>query len=273
MSRSSRSGPDRSTIGAYPTFCDDPVPSDRRATQRGIVGAMPAPRRVFISYSRKDRTWKDSLRTQLAALDRHDRPVQIWVDDRISWGAPFRTEILEAIWGADLAVLLISADSLASRFINEVELVAIDKRGLPKLPILLRDCGWKTVPWLEAIDVRPRDAVPLARHPEPDRAVAELVSELDEFLDRHTTTSAGAASLAQWASESGLLASDRLIVLLATTAFFGMVVAALLAGVAWGVVAGQSAGEHLWLAGFAVVAVLAYPIAVRSMLRPTGGLT
>ncbi len=94
---------------------------------------------VFISYSRRDRRWLDRLKVHLAPLA-NDFETDIWEDTQIKAGLKWQAEIEKAIDRADVAVLIISADFLASRFIRDNELPpllkAADVDGALILPII-----------------------------------------------------------------------------------------------------------------------------------------
>jgi Bacterial Death-like domain 3/TIR domain len=120
---------------------------------------------VFISYSRRDEIWKDRLLTQLGVLQQQSI-LELWHDRRIGAGADWYQEIGQAMAAAHVAVLLISADFLTSPFILREEVARLMTRrqqeGLPIMPILVRPCPWKQVPWLARMQLRPIDARPLA---------------------------------------------------------------------------------------------------------------
>ena len=58
-------------------------------------------------------------------------------------------------------MLLVSADFIASRFINDEELPDLLKRreqeGMIVLPIVVRDCLWQLEPVLKDLQVLPKD--------------------------------------------------------------------------------------------------------------------
>ena len=146
---------------------------------------------IFISYSHKDEKWKDRLRPHLQALALDDRIV-VWDDRKIDAGDTWYPEIKDAINRARVAVCLISADFLASKFCVKEEIPAFLQRreteGVVILPVLVRPCFWKKTEWLNQMQMLPRDGKSLAADFKDDfdtvfAAVAEQIFEVIDNPD------------------------------------------------------------------------------------------
>ena len=95
---------------------------------------------IFISYSRRDRRWVDRLLVHLKPLER-DMSIDIWEDSRIKPGEKWRTEIGNALNSACVAVLIVSADFLASDFVMKDEVPILlqnaETRGTAIMPLII----------------------------------------------------------------------------------------------------------------------------------------
>jgi hypothetical protein len=119
---------------------------------------------VFISYCHKDEAWKDRLVTHVGVLQQEGL-LDLWDDRRIGAGGNWYQKIEEAIARASVAVLLVSADFLTSKFILSKEIPSLlerrDEKGLSIFPVILRPCAWKRVKWLARMNLRPKDGRPI----------------------------------------------------------------------------------------------------------------
>ena len=104
------------------------------------------PLKVFISYSHKDKNLKEKLERHLAALKSLGE-VALWHDQEVEAGTEWEPQIKAALEEADILLLLVSSDFIASEHINNVELKAALKRhyaGTARvIPILLRPVHWE----------------------------------------------------------------------------------------------------------------------------------
>ncbi|HLL72094.1 MAG TPA: toll/interleukin-1 receptor domain-containing protein [Pyrinomonadaceae bacterium] len=150
---------------------------------------------VFISYSHKDEEWKDRLVTHLGVLQEQDL-LTLWEDRQIGAGEDWEQKIQDAMNAAHVAVLLISANSLTSKFILRKEVAHLlqrrDKEGLQIFPVIIKSCAWQKVDWLSRMQVRPRDGKPLSAHggDRRDEALARIATEILEKFEQATTSGA-----------------------------------------------------------------------------------
>jgi tetratricopeptide (TPR) repeat protein len=146
---------------------------------------MPPP--VFISYSHKDRTWKERLVRQLGVLQREGL-LHVWHDGLISTGGDWLPEIESAMTEAGVAVLLVSADFLNSDFIRGREVPTLLKRrqneGMRIFPVIVNPCPWQKVKWLAPIQALPEGDKTLAdlSKVKADRVLSSLAVEILELV-------------------------------------------------------------------------------------------
>jgi hypothetical protein len=82
---------------------------------------MPNPTKIFISYSHKDTRWLEEFQTHLTPSVR-GAMIDAWADTRLAPGTRWREEIQQALAEADIGVLLVTPNFLASGPIARHEL-------------------------------------------------------------------------------------------------------------------------------------------------------
>ena len=131
---------------------------------------------VFFSYAHEDEPFRDKLAKHLTLLERQ-YVISAWHDREIAAGKEWKQEILEQLNHADIILLLISADFLASAFCWEVELKRAMERHASKeavvIPIIVREVDWSSAPFAK-LQALPKNAEPIANWPIVDQAYTDI---------------------------------------------------------------------------------------------------
>jgi tetratricopeptide (TPR) repeat protein len=99
---------------------------------------------------------------------------------------------------ADVAILLISADFLTSKFIRGEEIPRLLKRreqeGIRVIPLIIKPCPWKKVAWLNAMQGASRDNVELSGLSEHEQnlILCKLVEKIHDLI--HVTGSGSSST-------------------------------------------------------------------------------
>jgi TIR domain len=157
------------------------------ATQE-ISATTPAPDaiEVFCSYSHKDEELRDDLDKHLAILKRQG-VISGWHDRKITAGSEWAGEIDEHLYSAQIILLLISADFLASDYCYDLEM----KRAMERhragearvIPVILRPVDWSGTPFgkLQAL---PKDGRPITSWSNRDEALKDVAVGVRKTLER-----------------------------------------------------------------------------------------
>jgi anti-sigma regulatory factor (Ser/Thr protein kinase) len=149
--------------------------------------AMPSRNKVFISYSHRDTQWLERLRVHLRPLERLG-VIERWDDSRIAVGDKWRDSIRAALSQTRVAVLLVSADFLASDFIDANELppllAAAESDGATIIPVILSPCRFKQNAALSQFQSLnpPSEPLSLKSQPEQDGVWVRLADEIERII-------------------------------------------------------------------------------------------
>ncbi|WP_437820317.1 outer membrane protein assembly factor BamB family protein [Sorangium sp. So ce1078] len=135
-----------------------------------------APIRLFFSYSHKDEALRDELETHLALLKREGL-LQSWHDRRIGAGDEWAGQIDRNLDEAEVILLLVSADFLASDYCFDREM----KRALARcdagqarvIPVVLRKTDWHSAPFAR-LQALPKDGRPVTLWQDRDEAWTDV---------------------------------------------------------------------------------------------------
>lgn len=134
--------------------------------------------KLFISYATEDENLRKELDKHLTSLKRQD-VIETWHDRMISLGTDREEEIDKNLNTADLILLLVSADFLASDYRYEKEMqraIELHNQDVADvIPIILRPCDWETAPFSNL------KALPIALGENKPKPVIKWVSRDEAF--------------------------------------------------------------------------------------------
>lgn len=149
--------------------------------------AQNNPIEVFYSYSHRDESLRDELEKHLSIL-RRQGVIDNWHDRRIGAGNEWEGSIDDHLNSADVILLLVSADFLASDYCYNIEMRRAMERheaGEARvIPFILRPVYWRGAPFGK-LNALPTDAVAVISWTNQDeaftniaRGIAEVVPEI-----------------------------------------------------------------------------------------------
>lgn len=147
---------------------------------------------IFVSYSHKDRKWLQRLQVHLRPLE-CDKAVKHWDDTMLVAGRRWKVEIETVLASAKVAILLVSADFLASEFIVSRELPKLlsnaRKSGAVILPIIISPCRFTEISTLAAFQAMNPPSRPLIKMTrcEQEELFVKTTQAIERALTRQST--------------------------------------------------------------------------------------
>jgi hypothetical protein len=170
------------------------------------------PVQVFFSYAHEDENFRIDLEKHLSLMRRNGE-ITGWHDRNISAGAHWKDSIDQHLESAQIILLLISADFLASDYCYEIEM----KRAMQRhrqgkarvIPIILRNCDWSSSPF-SSLQALPKNAKPIKSWNDPDEAYQDVVTGIRKAAAQLTGATLG-EPLPDNSAEVGLLKKRRVL--------------------------------------------------------------
>ena len=141
--------------------------------------------KVFISYSHRDEDLMHELVKHLSLLKRQG-VIQDWHDRQITAGSEWAGEINENLRSAQVILLLVSSDFLASNYCYDLEMkTALDRYKMGDaivIPIILRPVSWQDSP-LGKLQALPKDGRAITQWSDRDEAFLNVEHGIRKVID------------------------------------------------------------------------------------------
>jgi hypothetical protein len=140
---------------------------------------------VFFSYAHEDEALRDKLAKHLKLLERQG-VIKAWHDRDITAGEEWKKAIDNHLESANIILLLVSSDFLASDYCYDIEL----KRALERhesnesrvIPVILRSVDWQRSPFGKLVAL-PKDGKAITSWQNEDEAFTDVVQGLRRVID------------------------------------------------------------------------------------------
>jgi TIR domain len=142
---------------------------------------------IFLSYSHRDEKLCQELAKYLRSSLQRQQSVSIWYDHQISPGTNWAEEIQKHVYTAQIILLLVSPDYLASSLFHETETrLALERQKENEarvIPIYLRPCIWEgtSIGKLKAL---PTNGKPVTRWSSPELAFIDITRSIRQVIDK-----------------------------------------------------------------------------------------
>jgi ATP-dependent Clp protease ATP-binding subunit ClpC len=179
-----------------PTVVVTPPPLDKKPEERANLSARK-PLRIFYSYSHRDRRLREQLQTHLHILKRQGY-IEEWHDREIRAGQEWKEAIDDNLKSADIILLLISANFLASDYCYDEEMHQALERHKAKqarvIPIILQPVELQHSPFghLQAL---PTNAKPVTQWSKRENAWSDVARGIREAVEQFLTERQSSSNL------------------------------------------------------------------------------
>lgn len=144
---------------------------------------------IFISYSHKDAEWLDRLEVHLKGLSKYYNEIDAWDDRRIKSSQEWHKEIEKALLASNIAILLVSADFMASDYIQNNELQPLLDKAKEKevkiIPVFVGPTAFLHESGLDKYQGpnHPEKTLSECSKPDSERYFTNLMNDIKTFIE------------------------------------------------------------------------------------------
>lgn len=154
---------------------------------------------LVFSYAHADEALRNELEKHLSPLKRMGK-ISTWHDRRIVPGEEFEGQIDHYFSTADIILLLVSSDFIASDYCYQIEMSnALQRHERGKavvIPVILRPCAWHQLPFGKLLAATV-DGKPIVQFPSYDDGFVHVVDAVSRALDKLGAKALQAAQVQQ----------------------------------------------------------------------------
>jgi hypothetical protein len=149
------------------------------------MGKKPSPPlEIFFSYARADRYFLELLKKHLSGLFRAGL-ITVWDDSEIKPGTQWAPQLAAHIGSADIILMLVSPDYLASEFLDKHEMKPIlqrhDAQEVLVIPVFLRPVALENTP-LARLQGLPLGDFPVTKWANKDEAFRYIARGIERAV-------------------------------------------------------------------------------------------
>src|SRR5258706_6331876 len=156
------------------------------------MSANTNPLKVFYCYAKEDEELRDQLTNHLTPL-RRVRKLTLWLDVMIQAGSDWKLEVEKHLQEADIILLLISPDFMASDYCYNLQLtVAFNYYEAGKvdiIPIILRPVLWEETPIKRLPIILPTSKIAVSLWPNHDQAFMNIAAGIRDVVQAKLSNS------------------------------------------------------------------------------------
>ncbi len=142
---------------------------------------------LFFSYAHEDEILRDELAKHLSIL-RRQHIISNWYDRDITAGSEWANEIDSHLNQADIILLLISADFMASDYCYDVEMSRAmerhEQREAVVIPVILRKTKWQNAPFSK-LQALPKNGKPVTGWADQDEAFLNIAEGIQRVAEMY----------------------------------------------------------------------------------------